>query len=91
VLDPYTNEILYFNPHKKHVNLVKHFYFRGYYVIVWSAAGGLWAKAVVDALNISGYVDLVMAKPEKYVDDLPSTDWMGNRIYLKEEETNDEA
>lgn len=57
---------------------------------MWSAGGGEWAEAVVKALGLEKYVDLVMNKPSWYYDDKEAKDWMGKRIYLykqpKEEE-----
>jgi hypothetical protein len=90
IKDPYTDDVFYFLPHKKHIQLVSHFSNRGYYVIVWSAGGGLWANKVVDTLGIRKYVDDVMVKPLKYVDDLDCKEWMGNRIYIDPGVLNDD-
>lgn len=82
LVDPLDGETYYLYPHKDHVRLVKHFYFRDYYVVVHSASGGRWAKAVVEALGLDKYVHDTMAKPLKYVDDLNCTEWMGNRVFI---------
>jgi hypothetical protein len=43
---------------------------RGHGIIVWSAGGSDWAEAVVKALNIEEYVDVVAPKPTYYIDDV---------------------
>lgn len=68
--------------HEAHVNLLKDFKGRGYQVVVWSANGAAWAKQVIMALRLEEYVDVVMSKPQKYVDDLEAKDIMGIRIYM---------
>lgn len=63
-------------PHEKHIALMKQFKARGYYVIVWSQGGFEWANAVVEALDLTAFVDEVKTKPKWYVDDLGSHIWM---------------
>lgn len=83
--DPYTTGYSQrVRPHERHIKLLKDFKARGYTVVVWSAAGGPWARNVVEALELERHVDLIMSKPLKYVDDLPATEVMGIRIYLNE-------
>lgn len=48
-------------------------------VIVWSAGGWDWALEVVTKLGLIDYVDAVMSKPNRYYDDLPSSEFMGTR------------
>lgn len=70
---------------QKHVdNLIRHWQ-RNHVIVVWSAGGGIWAKAVVEALGIEDKVDIVMSKPSWYYDDKPCENWMGKRIYLYDE------
>jgi hypothetical protein len=89
IVDPYTGELVYLTPHKKHISLLKHFSSRGYYIVAWSAGGGLWAEAVIEALGINDHINFIMSKPEKYIDDLPCSEWMGNRIYVEDRETEE--
>lgn len=78
-------------PHKKHIELIKQAKFRGHAVVVWSQGGEDWALAVVKALKLEEYVDVVMAKPMWYVDDLPVGAWLGesSRVYYKLEDENE--
>ncbi len=83
IKNPYTGKVREYAIHQRHVELLKSSKSRGRGVIVWSQAGHKWASAVVKALELTKYVDLVMTKPIMHIDDLPCTDWMGNRVYLK--------
>lgn len=82
-LDPYDGSTNYLTPHKKHIALLKKYKGRGMCVIVWSAAGTQWAKSVINTLGLADYIDVVMTKPSKYVDDLQAQEILGSRIYLK--------
>lgn len=81
--DPNDNSTNYLIPHERHVSLLRKHHGRGLFVIVWSAAGVEWANSVIKTLGIEDCVDLVMTKPSKYVDDLPASEILGSRIYLK--------
>jgi len=48
----------------------------GCHVVVWSASGSQWAEAVVKALALEDFVDVVISKPYKYYDDKSSSEWM---------------
>jgi hydroxymethylpyrimidine pyrophosphatase-like HAD family hydrolase len=87
IIDPLSLETLYLTPHKVHIRLLKQHKARGYYVIVWSKASYHWANAVVEALDLTDYVDLVMSKPEKHIDDCENViDILGPRVYLENED-----
>lgn len=62
--------------------LIHHKITRNYGIIVWSANGKEWAEKVVRTLDLHQYVDIIMTKPNKYVDDKPVSNWMPNQIYL---------
>jgi len=73
-------------PHKKHIDyLKKSKQFNKNVIVVWSAGGQPWARAVVEALNLDKYVDHILAKPETYVDDLQADYILGNRKYVEYE------
>lgn len=82
IIDPYTSTPIYVKAHVRHIQLLKQMHGRGRFVVVWSQSGALWAQAVVKALGLGEYVNLIMTKPSGYVDDLPCTAWLSNRIYL---------
>lgn len=65
---------------RRNVERIKEMHVKGQYVIVWSAAGYDWAAKVVNALELTQYVDMVMTKPRWYYDDLDSSEWM-KRLY----------
>lgn len=80
--DVHTADTHYLLPNKAHIKLLKKAKAKGKCVIVWSSGGWEWASEVVDVLDLSVYVDIIMDKPEHMVDDLPLEKW-GNRIYLE--------
>lgn len=86
ILNPYTGDMVYVKPHVGHVDLLKEMHGRGRYIIMWSAAGAQWAKAVRDALGLKPFVSLTMTKPLGYIDDKPVETWLTNWIFLEPEE-----
>lgn len=63
--------------HVGHINMLKDFKGRGHTVVVWSQGGVEWAEMVVKALLLEDKVDLVIDKPDWYIDDKPVTYWLG--------------
>lgn len=88
---PYSGDEIPLKIHKRHVKLLKDHYARGYCVVVWSAAGVAWADAVVDALELRPYIYDTLSKPQKFIDDLPATEVLVNRLYLNDKEAHDEV
>lgn len=85
IVCPHDNRKTFHRVHKRHVDFLKKQHAKGYTVIVWSASGTGWAEAVVNALGISDYVDFVMSKPHKWVDDIiDPSQVLGTHIYLDE-------
>jgi hypothetical protein len=84
IKDPYGKGVIKLKKHNKHIKLMKDYHARGCQIIVWSAGGRAWAKAVVKALKLKKYVDIILTKPVKLVDDLDCKEWMGPRIYLED-------
>lgn len=68
-------------PHWVHVEEIKQYKFRGQNVVIWSAGGSTWAKAVVESLKLEDYVDCVIPKPDWIYDDIPSSVFMPPPIY----------
>lgn len=79
-VEPWTELLV---PHKAHIEMLKQHKLRGHTIIVWSAGGWEWAEAVVKALQLEKYVDVVLEKPMWFYDDLKSSEFMPeiNRIY----------
>jgi predicted phosphatase len=88
IVDPNDNQVVYLTPHQRHVDLIKKWKGRGYFIEVWSANGFAWAERAVRALNLEDYVDIVTTKREKFVDDLPASQVLGTRVYLNPKITN---
>lgn len=68
----------------RNIELLKDMKARGRYIVVWSQGGFAWAEAVVLALGLQDYVDLIIEKPIAYVDDLQASEFMTQRIYLND-------
>lgn len=83
LLNPYSGNYSPGMGNSKHIELMKQYKARGLFIIVWSKAGVLWAEAVVKHLKLEGYVDLVVTKFDRYVDDLEADKILGERVYLK--------
>lgn len=73
-------------PALNHIKLIKYYYRRGFYCIVWSGNGYKHARNILQQLKILKYVDQIMTKPARYVDDVECSQWMGKRIYLEKGE-----
>jgi len=58
------------------IHLLKSHKTRGFTIIVWSGNGYAWAQEVIKVLELGKYVDLIMEKPSKYIDDKNANDWM---------------
>ncbi len=82
----YGNEDVFLRPHNFHSTFLKHCYNRGDYVEVWSKNGAKWAEQVVVALGLQEHVNVVRAKPNRYIDDKSDIDSiLGSRVYFEEE------
>jgi len=81
------------HPHKEHLALIEQFWYQNHGIVVWSAGGVEWAEKAVRLLGIEDKVDLIISKPDWYVDDLPAQTFMpeANRIFLPEEKKTDKV
>jgi len=77
----YGGEDTYLKINQKNVNLLIKLYKLGYSIVAWSQTGYDWAELVCKELYIDKYISLYLSKPRYHIDDLPSTVWMGERIY----------
>jgi hypothetical protein len=81
----FAGETVYLTPHKYHVQLLKMYKQRGYSVFVWSANGVEHATRAVAALGIEEFVDFVMTKPAKHMDDSENPGAiLGPRVYIND-------
>jgi phosphoserine phosphatase len=62
--------------HAPHIEMIKDFKARGHSIVVWSAGGAEWAQAAVLALNLESLVDVVLSKPDWYIDDKKASEFM---------------
>jgi len=86
VVCPHDNKTTYHRPHKRHIEFLKKEHARGYTVVVWSSAGAAWAESVIKSLKLEEYVDFVLSKPQKWVDDLKNpAEILGVHLYLSED------
>jgi len=80
---PYGSGIQQYAPIQAHVDLLKEYKKRGFTVIVWSMAGFSHALRVVEALKLQRYVDTVMTKPSKHIDDKEDVgSIIGTRVFI---------
>lgn len=70
-----------FGVHSDHVKLLKNYRARGFIVIAWSGNGYKHTETVINALGINDYVDYVMTKPNRVIDDSEPNNW-APRIYI---------
>lgn len=85
ITDPHTGTTKRRIPMKGNIELLKKWKKQGYTIMVWSAGSVEWALEVIKILELEEYVDQVMTKPIKYVDDLDCNQWMGNRVFVGED------
>ncbi len=82
ITDPHYGKVETLAPHKGHIKVLKDRKARGSFIVVWSAGGFAWAEAVITALGLTDYVDLIMTKPHIYIDDKMPDSILGERLYI---------
>jgi len=80
---------VYLTPHQYHVDLLRSYNERGYYIIIWSANGYRHAKQAAKVLGledlVSGKNGHVQVKLTKHMDDNPHADSiLGPRVYCED-------
>jgi|SRR5579859_742487 len=51
------------------VTIIKRFFKRKHTIIAWSAGGAEWAAQTIKQFKLQKYFDLVLGKPDWYLDD----------------------
>ena len=77
---------VWFVPHRRHIQLLRHFHATGLLNVLWSAGGADWADLAAKLLKIEDCVDAVVSKPTWYTDDLEAEEFMSEefRIFKKD-------
>lgn len=71
-------------PIEEHIELLKSYKGRGYYIRVHSNNGWQWAEEIVNNLGLQEYVDSIETKPCKWVDYSENVnEVIGQRVYIK--------
>jgi len=81
----YNLQYVWLQPNDEVIENLKQNALTGGSIVVWSAGGDVWAKTVIETLKLEQYVDVIMSKPTKYVDDLPCDEWMGKWVRVKKD------
>jgi hypothetical protein len=82
ISDPYSLRMYELPINKGNLKVLKDRKKRGSTIILWSAGGWEWAKAVAVALDLQGHVDYCMSKPIGYIDDKKAEKILGEHIYI---------
>lgn len=92
IKSPYSKVSHWYERHEDHIELLRTYKARGFYVIVWSANGVQHAASVVKALGLNdGTVDEVQTKPIKHVDDKSNpVHVVGSRVFIPKEGWSEE-
>lgn len=84
IKNPYDNKTYYYQIHHEHIELLRQYSGRGFYIKVWSANGSGHAESVVRALKLDdGTVDEIDTKPMKVMDDKKSLEYIvGAHVFI---------
>jgi hypothetical protein len=85
----FAGRTVFLTPHNYHVDLLKTYKERGYYIVFWSANGWAHAQRAVVALNLEELADgeygHIQTKPCKYMDDNDDpASILGPRVFCKD-------
>lgn len=75
-----TGKIMLLRPLKKNIQQLKLFHLRGFAIVVWSKSGAEWARRAVEILQLEDHVDVVMPKPDYFIDDKNAEHFMTESI-----------
>lgn len=83
ITNPYDGAMHVVQKHQRHIELLRQYKAKGYYVTVWSNNGAKWAETVVKALDLEASVDECRCKPLKYIDDcVEASKVVGSHVYI---------
>lgn len=85
--NPYDGITRRYDLNRNMIKLIREEHARGNPILVWSRRGAPWAKAVVEALQLTDIVSLIMDKPMVYFDDKDVSEWMRDRVYIGPDES----
>lgn len=87
IINPYDNKQYAYMIHHEHVDLLRQYKGRTFFIRVWSAGGVQHAVSVVKALGLDdGTVDSVETKPMKNLDDRKDAiHIVGSRVFIPKE------
>jgi FMN phosphatase YigB (HAD superfamily) len=76
---------VYLEKHQYHIDLIRMYKDRGYFVVAWSNNGPVHVEKVITALGLEKCIDLVMSKPIKYLDDREKIEEiLGTRVFCED-------
>lgn len=79
---PFADKTVFLTPHHYHIDLLKMYKKRGYFITVWSANGWEHSETACKVLELTDIVDVAMGKPSKYLDDNPNpANILGPRVF----------
>lgn len=78
----FAGKTVFLTPHVYHIDLIKMYKERGYFVIAWSANGNQHCKRIIEALGLKDHVDICMSKLAKHLDDnADAASILGPRVF----------
>jgi hypothetical protein len=82
---PFAGKTVFLTPHQYHIDLIKSYKQRGYYITVWSANGWEHAENACKVLGLTEVVDEARGKPTKHMDDSPdAAAILGPRVFCED-------
>lgn len=93
IVNPYNKKEYWYDVHWDHVDLLRMYKGRGFYIRVWTANGVQHAVSVIKALGLDdGTVDSIETKPMKHIDDKKNSIHIaGARVFIPRPGWSEEA
>lgn len=80
--DSVSSALIWLAPNYNNIRLLKEKKHRGCFIIVHSLGGWEYAEAVIKALCLTDFVDIVMNKPTGIIDDMSASEWMPKNVNI---------